>query len=41
MTAAFHAVHSAAQKHGVNNRMGAYVVAIARVAEVCKLRGWV
>ncbi len=41
MTAAFYAVHSAAQKHGVNNRMGAYIVAIARVAEVCKLRGWV
>jgi len=41
MTAAFHAVHDAAQKHGVNNRMGAYVVAVSRVAEVCKLRGWV
>jgi glutamate dehydrogenase (NAD(P)+) len=41
MTAAFHAVHDAAQKHEVNNRMGAYVVAVARVAEVCKLRGWV
>ena len=41
MTAAFHTVHEAAQKHGVNNRMGAYVVAVGRVAEVCKLRGWV
>jgi len=41
MTAAFHAVHDAAQVHGVHNRMGAYIVAIARVAEVCKLRGWV
>ncbi len=41
MTAAFHAVHEMAQKHGVHNRMGAYVVAVARVAEVCKLRGWV
>ncbi len=41
MTAAFHAVHEAAQKHGVHNRMGAYVVAVGRVAEACKLRGWV
>jgi glutamate dehydrogenase (NAD(P)+) len=41
MTAAFHAVHETAQKHGVENRMGAYVVAVGRVAEACKLRGWV
>jgi len=41
MTAAFHAVHNAAQKHEVHNRMGAYAVAIARVAEAAKLRGWV
>jgi glutamate dehydrogenase (NAD(P)+) len=41
MTAAFHAVHETAQKHKVNNRVGAYVVAVSRVAEACKLRGWV
>jgi glutamate dehydrogenase (NAD(P)+) len=41
MTAAFHAVHEAAKKYDVNTRMGAYVVAVARVAEACKLRGWV
>ena len=41
MTAAFHAVHGAAQEYGIHNRMGAYVVAVSRVAEVCKLRGWV
>ncbi len=41
MTAAFHAVHNAAQKHKVDNRMGAYAVAVARVAEAAKLRGWV
>jgi glutamate dehydrogenase (NAD(P)+) len=41
MTAAFHAVHDTAQEHNVKNRMGAYVVAVGRVAEVCKLRGWV
>jgi glutamate dehydrogenase (NAD(P)+) len=41
MTAAFHAVHKTAQKYGVNNRMGAYIVSVARVAEAMKLRGWV
>ncbi|MGD8244706.1 MAG: Glu/Leu/Phe/Val dehydrogenase [Anaerolineae bacterium] len=41
MTAAFHAVHETAKRHGVKNRMGAYVVAVGRVAEACKLRGWV
>jgi glutamate dehydrogenase (NAD(P)+) len=41
MTAAFHAVHETATRHGVKNRMGAYVVAVGRVAEACKLRGWV
>ncbi len=41
MTAAFHAVHDTAQKYKVNNRMGAYIVSVARVAEACKLRGWV
>mgnify|MGYP001813811896 CR=1 FL=1 len=41
MTAAFHAVHKAAQKYGIHNRMGAYVVSVARVAEAMQLRGWV
>jgi len=41
MTAAFHAVHSTAQQYDVKNRMGAYIVAVGRVAEACKLRGWV
>ncbi len=41
MTAAFHAVHKTAQKYRVHNRMGAYVVSVARVAEAMKLRGWV
>jgi glutamate dehydrogenase (NAD(P)+) len=41
MTTAFHAVHEAAQKHKVHNRLGAYVVAVSRVAEAMKLRGWV
>ena len=41
MTAAFHAVHDAAQEHKVHNRLAAYLVAINRVAEAVKLRGWV
>ena len=41
MTAAFHAVHEMAQKEGVHNRLAAYMVAVARVAEAMKLRGWV
>lgn len=41
MTAAFRAVHSGAQAHRVDNRMAAYLVAVARVAEAMKVRGWV
>jgi glutamate dehydrogenase (NAD(P)+) len=41
MTAAFHAVHEMAQKHEVHNRLAAYLVAVNRVAEVVRLRGWV
>jgi glutamate dehydrogenase (NAD(P)+) len=41
MTAAFHAVDRAARSYGVHNRMGAYIVSVARVAEAMKLRGWV
>jgi len=41
MTAAFHAVHEMSQKHKVHNRVGAYLVSVARVAEAMKLRGWV
>ena len=41
MTTAFHAVHEAAQRLGVDYRTGAYIVAVSRVAEACKLRGWV
>ncbi len=40
MTSAFHAVHEAAQAHKVNNRVGAYLVAVSRVAEAVRLRGW-
>ncbi|MFC2015666.1 Glu/Leu/Phe/Val dehydrogenase [Chloroflexota bacterium] len=41
MTSAFHAVNGAATKYAVNNRMGAYIVSVARVAEAMRLRGWV
>jgi glutamate dehydrogenase/leucine dehydrogenase len=41
MTAAFQAVRRTAQHYGIDNRIAAYVVAVARVAEACHLRGWV
>ncbi len=41
MTAAFHAVHAAAEQHRVHNRLAAYLVAVSRVAEAVQLRGWV
>ncbi len=41
MTTAFHAVDRMAKKYQINNRMAAYVVAVQRVAEACRLRGWV
>ncbi|HZN53935.1 MAG TPA: Glu/Leu/Phe/Val dehydrogenase [Candidatus Polarisedimenticolaceae bacterium] len=40
MTAAFHAVHEMAKKYKVHNRLGAYLVAVHRVAEAVRLRGW-
>lgn len=41
MTAAFHAVHNLAQEKGLYMRDAAYVIAINRVAEAVKLRGWI
>jgi len=41
MTEAFHAVHQVAQAKNVHNRLAAYLVAVERVAEAAKLRGWV
>jgi glutamate dehydrogenase (NAD(P)+) len=40
MTAAFHAVHDMAKKYKVHNRLAAYLVAVHRVAEAVRLRGW-
>jgi glutamate dehydrogenase (NAD(P)+) len=41
MTDAFKAVQETAAKNKSHYRLGAYMVAVARVAEACKLRGWV
>lgn len=41
MTRAFHSVHEMYQKEKVNMRQAAYLVSVARVAEACRLRGWV
>jgi glutamate dehydrogenase (NAD(P)+) len=41
MTRAYHAVHNAAQERKVHPRLGAMLVAVSRVAQACKLRGWV
>ncbi|NLL04657.1 MAG: Glu/Leu/Phe/Val dehydrogenase [Clostridiaceae bacterium] len=41
MTSAFHAVHNLAKEKGLYMRDAAYVIAINRVAEAVKLRGWV
>ena len=40
MIAAFWAVHNMAQEHKVHNRLAAYLVAVNRVAEAVRLRGW-
>ncbi len=41
MTRAFHSVHNMAQAQRVDNRVAAYLVAIERVAQAVRLRGWV
>lgn len=41
MAEAYHSVLNAARKHKINMRQAAYVVAVARVVEAMKLRGWV
>jgi glutamate dehydrogenase (NAD(P)+) len=41
MTSAFHAVHKLALEKGLYMRDAAYVIAINRVAQAAKLRGWV
>jgi glutamate dehydrogenase (NAD(P)+) len=41
MTTAFHAVHQMAEARKVDARVAAYLVAVNRVAEAVRLRGWV
>lgn len=41
MTKAFYAVQKMAEAKNVNNRVAAYLVAVARVAQAVRLRGWV
>lgn len=41
MTKAFHEVYNMYLQEKVNMRQAAYLVSVARVAEACKLRGWV
>jgi glutamate dehydrogenase (NAD(P)+) len=41
MSRAFHGVYQMHQREKVNMRKAAYLVSVARVAEACKLRGWV
>ena len=41
MTKAFHDVYEMHKKHNVHMRLAAYMVAVSRVAEAVKLRGWV
>ncbi|MGE0453649.1 MAG: Glu/Leu/Phe/Val dehydrogenase [Vicinamibacteria bacterium] len=41
MTSAFHAVHELADRRKLPMRDAAYVIAISRVAQACRERGWV
>jgi glutamate dehydrogenase (NAD(P)+) len=41
MSRAFHGVYQMHQREKINMRQAAYLVSVARVAEACKLRGWV
>jgi glutamate dehydrogenase (NAD(P)+) len=41
LTKAYHTVHEAMKEKKVHPRLSAMVVGVARVAQACKLRGWV
>jgi glutamate dehydrogenase (NAD(P)+) len=41
MTEAFHKVHETAGQRSVNNRVAAYLIAVSRVGQAVRLRGWV
>jgi len=41
MTDAYHAVSNLAHQRNVYMRDAAYMISVSRVAEACKMRGWV
>jgi glutamate dehydrogenase (NAD(P)+) len=41
MAAAYHSVLNTAEKHKVNMRQAAYMVAVKRIADTMAVRGWV
>lgn len=41
MTKAFRAVYEMHIKENIHMRKAAYLLAVSRVAEACRLRGWV
>jgi glutamate dehydrogenase (NAD(P)+) len=41
MTAAFSSMYGMSKAYGVKNRVAAYLVAVSRVAEAVRMRGWV
>ncbi|MCJ7774503.1 MAG: glutamate dehydrogenase, partial [Desulfobacterales bacterium] len=41
MTNAFQSVYEMSQREKINMRQAAYLVSVVRVAEACRLRGWV
>jgi glutamate dehydrogenase (NAD(P)+) len=41
MTAAYHAVLDTSRKHAIRMRRAAYTMAVGRVVEAMKYRGWV
>jgi glutamate dehydrogenase (NAD(P)+) len=41
MTAAYHSVLNTSRENRINMRQAAYVLAVGRVVEAMKLRGWI
>ncbi len=41
MTNAFQSVYEMSKREKINMRQAAYLVSVNRVAEACRLRGWV
>ena len=41
MATAFRSVRELSKRYNIHNRVAAYLIAVARVAEACKLRGWI